>query len=155
MTRKHPRTISPRAAPMGWHRRHRVSHRGKDRGDSRCQPAPGRRQPAPLDDTLILWHILTHRVPLLWRVHILHHIDLDLTASTALRCDFAAMMLSVPRRAAQVALIGIRPQFLRFWQTATLVEIMFPHAIHRATVRKETPPPSWQPRIEDLSGGGR
>ena len=87
-------------------------------------------------------------------------------------------MLSVPQRAAQVALIGIRPQFLRFWQTATLVEIMFHpahprlprgverrldrlfvtprlHAIPHATVREETPPPSRQSRIEDLSGGGR
>jgi sterol desaturase/sphingolipid hydroxylase (fatty acid hydroxylase superfamily) len=83
---------------------------------------------ALLDFTLYVWHILTHRVPFLWRFHRVHHVDLDLTASTALRFHFAAMMLSVPWRTAQLVLIGVRPRFLRLWQTATLVEIMFHHA---------------------------
>ncbi len=48
-----------------------------------------------LDYTLYVWHVLTHRVPLLWRLHRIHHMDLDLDASTALRFHAAEMALSV------------------------------------------------------------
>jgi hypothetical protein len=34
-----------------------------------------------LDYTLYIWHVLTHKVPLLWRLHRVHHSDLDLTDS--------------------------------------------------------------------------
>src|SRR4051794_27626368 len=37
-----------------------------------------------LDYTLYIWHVLTHRAPLLWRFHLVHHVDLNLDASTAL-----------------------------------------------------------------------
>ena len=32
---------------------------------------------ALLDYTLFVWHILTHRIPFLWRFHSVHHVDLD------------------------------------------------------------------------------
>jgi sterol desaturase/sphingolipid hydroxylase (fatty acid hydroxylase superfamily) len=80
------------------------------------------------DYTLYLWHILLHRWPLLWRFHLAHHVDLDLTATTALRFHFGELLLSVPWRAAQVLLIGVSPAALRFWQTATLGEILFHHS---------------------------
>ncbi|MGE5270356.1 MAG: sterol desaturase family protein [Thiohalocapsa sp.] len=83
---------------------------------------------ALLDYTLYVWHVLLHRVPLLWRCHVVHHVDLDLTASTALRFHFAEMVLSAPWRAAQVALIGVRPPVLDLWQRLTLLEIIFHHA---------------------------
>ena len=81
-----------------------------------------------LDYTLYLWHVLTHRAPFLWRFHRVHHADLDLTASTALRFHFAEMVLSVPWRAAQVLLIGAAPLSLSAWQTATIVAILFHHS---------------------------
>jgi len=31
-----------------------------------------------MDYTLYLWHVLTHRVPALWRFHQVHHYDLDM-----------------------------------------------------------------------------
>src|SRR5436190_20990786 len=30
------------------------------------------------DYTNYLWHVLNHRIPLLWRFHLVHHTDLDL-----------------------------------------------------------------------------
>lgn len=81
-----------------------------------------------LDYTLYLWHILGHKVPLLWRFHQVHHVDLDLDASTALRFHFGEMAFSVLWRAAQVLGIGICPLTLSAWQTALLVEIMFHHS---------------------------
>lgn len=81
-----------------------------------------------LDYTLYLWHVLTHKVPLLWRLHRVHHSDLDLSASTALRFHFVEMILSAPWRAAQVALIGVTPRQLSAWQTLTTIAILFHHS---------------------------
>ena len=81
-----------------------------------------------LDYTLYIWHVLTHRVPWLWRFHLVHHVDLDLDASTALRFHFGELALSVPWRAAQIAAIGVTPTALRLWQNALLVSILFHHS---------------------------
>ncbi len=83
---------------------------------------------ALLDYTLYLWHVLTHRVPFLWRFHQVHHADLDMDASTALRFHFGELICSVPWRAAQVLAIGVCPLALSLWQTAVLLEIMFHHS---------------------------
>jgi len=114
-----------------------------------------------LDYTLYLWHVLTHRVPFLWRFHVVHHVDLDLDASTALRFHFAELVLSVPWRAAQILLIGVSPPALSAWQTFLFLSIMFHHSnvrlpleierrlnafvvtprmhgIHHSTVKEET-----------------
>src|SRR6266540_1425955 len=81
-----------------------------------------------LDYTLYVWHYLTHRVSFLWRFHVVHHIDLDLDASTALRFHFGELALSVPWRAAQIAAIGVTPTALLLWQNALLVSILFHHS---------------------------
>ncbi|HEV7368210.1 sterol desaturase family protein [Arenibaculum sp.] len=81
-----------------------------------------------MDYTLYLWHVLTHRVPWLWRLHKVHHADLDLSATTALRFHFAEMALSVPWRAAQVVLIGVGPRALSTWRSALFVSILFHHS---------------------------
>lgn len=81
-----------------------------------------------LDYTLYLWHILTHRVPFLWRFHCIHHADRDLDASTALRFHFGELALSVPWRAAQVAFIGVDPATLRAWQLGLFASILFHHS---------------------------
>jgi sterol desaturase/sphingolipid hydroxylase (fatty acid hydroxylase superfamily) len=81
-----------------------------------------------MDYTLYLWHVLVHKVPVLWRCHRPHHVDLDLDASTALRFHFAEIALSVPWRAAQVLAIGVSPRALAVWQKLTLAEIVFHHS---------------------------
>jgi sterol desaturase/sphingolipid hydroxylase (fatty acid hydroxylase superfamily) len=83
---------------------------------------------ALLDYTLYLWHVLTHRVPFLWRFHVVHHLDLDLDASTALRFHFAELVLSVPWRAGQILLIGVSPLALSAWQTFLFLSILFHHS---------------------------
>jgi sterol desaturase/sphingolipid hydroxylase (fatty acid hydroxylase superfamily) len=83
---------------------------------------------ALLDYSLYVWHVLLHRVPLLWRFHVVHHIDLDLDASTALRFHCAELALSVPWRAGTILLVGAGPVPTALWQTLTLLSIMFHHA---------------------------
>jgi len=86
-----------------------------------------------LDYTLYLQHVLDHRLPFLWRFHAVHHVDLDLDASTALRFHFGEVALSIPYRAAQVLLIGVDPQTLFIWQTFLLLSIMFHYSKCSAT----------------------
>lgn len=81
-----------------------------------------------LDYTLYIWHVLTHRTPWLWRFHQVHHMDLDLDASTALRFHGGEMLISVVWRAGQVVLIGVSPRALTVWQTLLLTSILFHHS---------------------------
>jgi len=90
-----------------------------------------------LDYTLYVWHVLTHRLAWLWRFHLVHHVDLDLDASTALRFHFGELALSVAWRAGQVVLIGVSPLSLSVWQTALLVSILFHHSNVRLPVAAE------------------
>lgn len=81
-----------------------------------------------MDYTLYLWHVLVHRVPWLWRFHLVHHVDLDLDTSTALRFHFTELVISVPWRAGQILLIGVSPLSLSVWQTFLFLSIMFHHS---------------------------
>lgn len=90
-----------------------------------------------LDYTLFVWHILVHRVPWLWRFHQVHHADLDLDASTALRFHFGELAISVPWRVAQIVVLGVPPFALSVWQTALLVSILFHHSNVELPARAE------------------
>ena len=81
-----------------------------------------------LDYTLYVWHVLVHKVPWLWRLHLVHHADLDMDASTALRFHFAELTVSAPWRAAQIAAIGVSPLALSTWQTFLFCSILFHHS---------------------------
>jgi sterol desaturase/sphingolipid hydroxylase (fatty acid hydroxylase superfamily) len=92
---------------------------------------------ALMDYTMYLWHVATHRNPLLWRFHLVHHIDLDLDSSTALRFHAADMAISVPYRLAQVALIGTSPRALRLWQSWFFLSVLFHHSNIRLPIALE------------------
>ena len=81
-----------------------------------------------LDYTLYIWHVLTHKSPFLWRFHQIHHADLDLTASTAIRFHFGEMTISVLFRAGQILLIGVSPNALQIWQSLLFLSILFHHS---------------------------
>jgi sterol desaturase/sphingolipid hydroxylase (fatty acid hydroxylase superfamily) len=81
-----------------------------------------------LDYTLYMWHRLTHRVSWLWRFHLVHHVDRDLDASTALRFHAGELALSIPWRALQIAAIGVPPDALLIWQNLVLLSILFHHS---------------------------
>lgn len=92
---------------------------------------------ALLDYTLYIWHILTHRVPFLWRFHAVHHVDLDLDASTGLRFHFGEIAISVLWRAGQIAAIGVSPRALSAWQTALSFSVLFHHSNVRLPISIE------------------
>jgi sterol desaturase/sphingolipid hydroxylase (fatty acid hydroxylase superfamily) len=81
-----------------------------------------------LDYTLWWWHWANHEVPSLWRFHVVHHVDRDLDASTALRFHFGEMTLAALFRAAQIALIGADRRGVTLWQRMLLLSIIFQHS---------------------------
>jgi sterol desaturase/sphingolipid hydroxylase (fatty acid hydroxylase superfamily) len=81
-----------------------------------------------LDYTLWIWHLLNHHMPLLWRFHRVHHVDLDLDAATGARFHFGEMSLSTLFRLLQVLVIRPDPRALSIWQTMLLSSIFFHHS---------------------------
>lgn len=90
-----------------------------------------------LDYSLYFWHVLTHKLPILWRFHKLHHADLDLTASTAFRFHFGEITLSIAFRAGQILLIGVSPKALDIWQSLLLLSVLFHHSNIRLPIEFE------------------
>ena len=95
------------------------------------------RLPAPLRDLAAMllldwsnyhWHVATHRVGWLWRLHLVHHSDRDMDASTALRFHAIDMGVSVALRLAQVRLLGVSPRALRLWEGFFFASVLFHHA---------------------------
>jgi sterol desaturase/sphingolipid hydroxylase (fatty acid hydroxylase superfamily) len=78
-----------------------------------------------------------HRVPFLWRFHLVHHVDRDLDASTALRFHAGEHVLSVAYRAAQIVVIGADPLAVWIWQIILFVSILFHHSNVRLPARWE------------------
>lgn len=81
-----------------------------------------------LDYTLYWWHYLTHRVPVLWRFHQVHHLDQEMDATTALRFHFGEIAISIAFRAAQVIVIGPAAPVLASWQVFLFLCILFHHS---------------------------
>ena len=90
-----------------------------------------------LDYTLYWWHYLTHRVPLLWRFHQVHHLDQEMDATTALRFHFGEITISVAFRVAQIIVIGPSPLTVAVWQVFLFLCILFHHSNVRLSVQCE------------------
>jgi sterol desaturase/sphingolipid hydroxylase (fatty acid hydroxylase superfamily) len=88
-----------------------------------------------LDYTLWIWHWLNHKVPLLWRFHLVHHVDRDLDASTGLRFHFGEMTLSIGFRLLQVAIVGGDLAVVGAWQGVLLSSVLFQHSNVRLPAR--------------------
>jgi sterol desaturase/sphingolipid hydroxylase (fatty acid hydroxylase superfamily) len=81
-----------------------------------------------LDYALYLWHVALHRVPWLWRAHLVHHTDLDLDVSTGLRFHASEMVASALWRAALVRALGIGERPLAVYQRLLLLSVLFHHS---------------------------
>jgi len=107
---------------------------------------------ALLDYTLYLWHVATHKAPFLWRFHQVHHVDLDMDASTALRFHFGELTISIVSRSAQIAGIGVTPLALSVWQVALMANIIFHHSNLRLSPEVERRLSRWivTPRMHGI-----
>jgi sterol desaturase/sphingolipid hydroxylase (fatty acid hydroxylase superfamily) len=90
-----------------------------------------------LDLSFYYWHVLNHKVPVLWRFHNVHHIDPDLDVTTALRFHFGEVLLSTFFRIAQVSLIGVPFIVLAVYEGAFQANTLFHHSNVRLPIRLE------------------
>ena len=90
-----------------------------------------------LDYTNYLWHILNHKVPLLWRFHLVHHVDLDLDVTTAVRFHFGEIIGSVLFRGAAVVLTGASPLLVLVYEIVFEAATQFHHSNLRLPLRLE------------------
>ena len=59
-----------------------------------------------LDFAIWLQHLLTHKIPFLWRLHRVHHADRDMDATTAIRFHPIEILLSMLLKIGLVYLLG-------------------------------------------------
>jgi len=81
-----------------------------------------------LDYCNYIWHILLHKLPALWRFHLVHHTDLDLDITTAFRFHFGEMIGSVFFRGAAIVLIGVSPVIVIIYEIVFEAATLFHHS---------------------------
>ena len=81
-----------------------------------------------LDYSNYVWHILLHKLPFMWRFHLVHHTDLDLDVTTAFRFHFGEMIGSVFFRGAAVLVIGASPVMVLIYEIAFEAATQFHHS---------------------------
>ena len=62
-----------------------------------------------LDLFLYLQHVMFHAVPTLWRLHMMHHSDLDIDVTTGIRFHPGEVVLSMLIKLGAVVIIGASP----------------------------------------------
>jgi sterol desaturase/sphingolipid hydroxylase (fatty acid hydroxylase superfamily) len=89
------------------------------------------------DLSFYYWHVLNHKVPLLWRFHNVHHFDPALDVSTGFRFHFGEVLFSTVFRLVQVSLIG--PNFTTFaaYEVVFQANTLFHHSNLRLPIRME------------------
>ncbi|MDE3183157.1 MAG: sterol desaturase family protein [Bacteroidota bacterium] len=90
-----------------------------------------------LDYSLYIWHILLHKIPFMWRFHLVHHTDLDLDITTAFRFHFGELIASVFFRGAAVILIGASPLVVLIYEIVFEAATQFHHSNMKLPFRFE------------------
>lgn len=90
-----------------------------------------------LDLSFYYWHIINHRIPVLWRFHNVHHIDPDLDVSTGFRFHFGEVLLSTLFRVVQVSLIGMSFATFAAYELVFQANTLFHHSNVRLPIRLE------------------
>ncbi|WP_082126329.1 sterol desaturase family protein [Aurantiacibacter marinus] len=81
-----------------------------------------------LDLALYVQHWATHRVPLLWRLHRVHHTDRDFDVTTAARFHPAEILLSMAYKCAVVIALGAPVMAVFVFEVGFAVATLFTHA---------------------------
>jgi sterol desaturase/sphingolipid hydroxylase (fatty acid hydroxylase superfamily) len=81
-----------------------------------------------LDLAIYLQHVLFHAVPALWRLHRMHHADLEIDVSTGLRFHPIEILLSMLIKFAVVAALGAPALAVLIFEILLNATSMFNHA---------------------------
>tara|TARA_B100000614_G_scaffold191846_1_gene172844 strand:+ start:1083 stop:1946 length:864 start_codon:yes stop_codon:yes gene_type:complete len=84
-----------------------------------------------LDLVIYLQHVLFHAIPTLWRLHMMHHTDLDLDVTSGLRFHPIEIVLSMVIKMAAVAALGPPAAAVVVFEVLLNATAMFNHANFR------------------------
>jgi sterol desaturase/sphingolipid hydroxylase (fatty acid hydroxylase superfamily) len=80
-----------------------------------------------LDFAIYLQHIMFHSVPLFWRLHMVHHTDLDFDVTTGVRFHPIEILLSLGIKTIVVILLGSPPVAVVIFEVLLNGTSMFNH----------------------------
>ena len=80
-----------------------------------------------LDLAIYVQHVVFHRVPWLWRLHRVHHSDLDFDVTTAVRFHPFEIVLSMLIKMALVLLLGVPPLAVLIFEVVLSLTALFNH----------------------------
>ncbi|MBT3306846.1 MAG: sterol desaturase family protein [Alphaproteobacteria bacterium] len=81
-----------------------------------------------LDFAIYLQHVMVHAVPLLWRLHRMHHADTDFDITTGARFHPVEIILSVAIKMAVIVLIGAPAVAVLIFEVLLNATAMFNHS---------------------------
>jgi sterol desaturase/sphingolipid hydroxylase (fatty acid hydroxylase superfamily) len=81
-----------------------------------------------LDLAIYLQHVLFHAVPVLWRLHRMHHADLEFDVSTGLRFHPIEILLSMLIKFAVIAALGVPALAVLIFEVLLNATSMFNHS---------------------------
>ena len=81
-----------------------------------------------LDFAVYLQHVLHHAVPALWRLHMVHHVDLDYDLTTGLRFHPIEIVISMGIKLMTVAVLGPPALAVLIFEVALNATSMFNHS---------------------------
>jgi sterol desaturase/sphingolipid hydroxylase (fatty acid hydroxylase superfamily) len=81
-----------------------------------------------LDLVIYLQHVMFHAVPILWRVHRMHHADLDFDVTTGIRFHQVEIVISMGIKLAAVALFGTPAAGVLAFEVLLNATSMFNHS---------------------------
>jgi sterol desaturase/sphingolipid hydroxylase (fatty acid hydroxylase superfamily) len=91
-----------------------------------------------LDFIIYLQHIMFHAVPLLWRLHMVHHADVDFDVTTGLRFHPIEIVISMVIKLAAVAVLGPPVLAVLIFEVLLNATAMFNHSNMRLPVPADT-----------------
>ncbi|MBT5013854.1 MAG: sterol desaturase family protein [Rhodospirillaceae bacterium] len=80
-----------------------------------------------LDMVIYLQHVMVHAVPVLWRLHRMHHADLDYDVTTGARFHPIEIILSMAIKLATVSVLGASPAAVIIFEVLLNATAMFNH----------------------------
>jgi len=80
-----------------------------------------------LDGVIYLQHVMVHAVPVLWRLHRMHHADLDYDVTTGARFHPVEIVLSMLIKLSVVAVLGASPVAVIIFEVMLNATAMFNH----------------------------
>jgi len=96
-----------------------------------------------LDLAIYLQHVMFHAVPALWRLHRMHHADLDIDVTTGARFHPVEIMISMLIKFAAIAALGVPPVAVVLFEVLLNATSMFNHGNVRI-------PPALEPALRRL-----